>query len=136
MRNRKFYAIMALATVLLPAGVNADEQGLVMSIPHAISDDHIYKVTIEEINGAPQVPALNYRLAKGAHVIKVRIMLNVEWFPKLSGASKSVKEKEIELNIESGTSYQIGARLDVDAPIESQLDGSYWEPILYRKIIE
>ena len=67
---------MALATVLLSTGVSADEQGMVMSIPHAISDDHIYKVTIEEINGAPQEPALNYRLAKGAHVIKVRIMLN------------------------------------------------------------
>jgi hypothetical protein len=127
---------MALVMVFLNAGVNADMQGLVMSIPHAISDDNIYKVIIEEIDGVPQDPALNYRLAKGAHVIRVSIMLDVEWSPKLPGASEFVKEKEIELNIESGTSYQIGARFNVDAPIESQLDGSFWEPIIYREIID
>jgi hypothetical protein len=133
MRKRMSYAIAGLVTVLLHAVVYADGQNLVMSIPHAISNDHIYKVTIDEIDGMPQEAALNYPLPTGEHVIKVSIMLNLEWTPKLEGASATAQRKEIVLNIDPGTIYRIGAQLDIDAPIESQLDGSYWEPIVYRE---
>jgi hypothetical protein len=133
MRKRMSYAIAGLVTVLLYAVVYADGQSLVMSIPHAISNDHIYKVTIDEIDGMPQEAALNYPLPTGEHVIKVSIMLNLEWTPKLEGASATAQQKEIVLNIDPGTIYRIGAQLDIDAPIESQLDGSYWEPIVYRE---
>jgi hypothetical protein len=133
MRKRMSYAIAGLVTVLLYAVVYADGQSLVMSIPHAISNDHIYKVTIDEIDGMPQEAALNYPLPTGEHVIKVSIMLNLEWTPKLEGASATAQQKDIVLNIDPGTIYRIGAQLDIDAPIESQLDGSYWEPIVYRE---
>ena len=127
------YVIAGLVTVFLHAVVYADGQSLVMSIPHAISNDHIYKVTIDEIDGVPQVAALNYPLSTGEHVIKVSIMLNIEWTPKLEGASATAQQKEIVLNVDAGTNYRIGAQLDIDAPIESQLDGSYWEPIVYSE---
>jgi hypothetical protein len=133
MRKRMSYAIAGLVTVLLHAVVYADGQNLVMSIPHAISNDHIYKVTIDEIDGVAQQAALNYPLSTGEHVIKVSIMLNLEWTPKLEGASATAQQKEIVLNVDAGTSYRIGAQLDIDAPIESQLDGSYWEPIVYSE---
>jgi hypothetical protein len=133
MRKRISYAIAGLAAVLLQTAVIADGQSLVMSIPHAISNDHIYKVTIDEIDGVPQEAALNYPLSAGEHVIKVSIMLNLEWTPKLEGASPTVHEKKIVLDVEADTKYQIGARLDIDAPIESQLDGSYWEPVLFSQ---
>ena len=103
------------------------------SIPHAISSESIYKVEIFEIDGVTTGSARNYPLAPGQHTIRVRIMLNVEWTPKLPGASDSIREKEIVLDIEPGMKYLIGARLNIDAPIESQLDGSYWESILYDK---
>ena len=118
--------------MLIHTGMSADGQSLVMSIPHAISNDHIYKVTIDEIDGMPQEAALNYPLSTGEHVIKVSIMLNLEWTPKLEGASATAHQKEIVLNVGAGTRYRISAQLDIDAPIESQLDGSYWEPIVYR----
>jgi len=136
MRKRMSYAIAGLVTVLLQAAVIADGQSLVMSIPHAISSDHIYKITIDEIDGMPQQTALNYPLSTGEHVIKVSIMLNLEWTPKLEGASPTAQQKEIVLNIDAGTRYRIGAQLDIDAPIESQLDGSYWEPIVYSETME
>ena len=132
MRNWISYAIAGLVTVLIHTGMSADGQSLVMSIPHAISNDHIYKVTIDEIDGMPQEAALNYPLSTGEHVIKVSIMLNLEWTPKLEGASATAHQKEIVLNVGAGTRYRISAQLDIDAPIESQLDGSYWEPIVYR----
>jgi len=133
MRKRNSYAIVGLVIALLQAAVSADGQSLVMSIPHAISNDHLYKVTIDKIDGVPQEAALNYPLSTGEHVIKVSIMLNLEWTPKLEGASPTAHEKEIVLDVEAGTKYQIGAQLDIDAPIESQLDGSYWEPVLFSQ---
>jgi hypothetical protein len=132
MRKWISYVIAGLVTVFLHAVVYADGQSLVMSIPHAISNDHIYKVTIDEIDGVPQQAALNYPLSTGEHVIKVSIMLNLEWTPKLEGASATAQQKEIVLNVGAGTRYRISAQLDIDAPIESQLDGSYWQPIVYR----
>ena len=132
MRKWISYVIAGLVTVFLHAVVHADGQSLVMSIPHAISNDHIYKVRIDEIDGVPQQAALNYPLSTGEHVIKVSIMLNLEWTPKLEGASATAHQKEIVLNVGAGTRYRISAQLDIDAPIESQLDGSYWEPIVYR----
>jgi len=133
MRKWISYVIAGLVTVFLYAVVYADGQSLVMSIPHAISNDHIYKVTIDEIDGVPQETALNYPLSTGEQAIKVSIMLNIEWTPKLEGASATAQQKEIVLNVDAGTNYRIGAQLDIDAPIESQLDGSYWEPIVYSE---
>jgi hypothetical protein len=133
MRKWILYVIASLVTVFLHNVVYADGQSLVMSIPHAISNDHIYKVTIDEIDGVPQQAALNYPLSTGEHVIKVSIMLNLEWTPKLEGASATAHQKEIVLNVGAGTRYRIGAQLDIDAPIESQLDGSYWEAFVYSE---
>jgi hypothetical protein len=136
MRKRIILALAGLATVLLNHGAQADGQSLVMSIPHAISKDHIYKVTIDEIDGMPQNAALNYPLTSGEHVIKVGLMLKLDWTPTLEGASATANQKEIVLEVEANTKYQIGAQLDIDAPIESQLDGSYWEPIVYSQAKE
>jgi len=133
MKNRIFCGILGLLMALLNFDLLADMQAQVMSIPHAISAENIYKVTIVEIDGGAVEPARNYLLATGERTIKVRIMLKVEWSPILPGATDSVREKEIVLKLEAKTSYQIGAKLDINAAIESQLDGSYWEPILYRK---
>ena len=42
----------------------------------------------------------------------------------------SAKAKEL-IDFDRDTVYRIGARGDVDAPITSQLNGSYWEPFVY-----
>jgi hypothetical protein len=128
-----FCLLVGMAMALPNCVAQAEDTGRVMSVPYAVSKENIYKVTIVEIDGVAPEAAMNYHLPSGEHVIKVSLMLKVEWTPKLAEPSKSVYEKEIVLNIDSGTGYQIGARLDVDAPVESQLDGSFWEPIVYRK---
>lgn len=136
MRKRILYAIAVLSVIFLGDGVGAGQQSVVMSIPHAISSEHLYKVTIDEIDGVPQKAALNYPLPEGKHRLKVSIMLDLEWTPKLEGASEAAQQKEIVLDVEADTSYRIGAQLDIDAPIESQLDGSYWVPVIYSETEE
>ena len=133
MNSRICCGIIAFFLTFLSVGSFAEGESIVASIPHAISSENLYKVEIFEIDGVTTGSARNYPLAPGQHTIRVRIMLNVEWTPKLPGASDSVREKEIVLDIEPGTKYQIAAKLDIDAPIESQLDGSYWEPVVYDK---
>ena len=103
-----------------------------MSLPYAISEENIYKLIIEKIDGQVQLPATRYRVSTGSHVLTVSLMLDVHWTPKLTGAQEATPTKRFYVTIEDGTTYQLGGQVDVDAPIDSQLDGSFWEPILYK----
>jgi len=110
----------------------AAEAGYVMSLPYAISEENIYKVIIEKIDGQDQLPATRYRVSTGSHVLTVSLMLDVHWTPKLTGAQETTPTKRFNVTIEDGMTYQLGGQVNVDAPIDSQLDGSFWEPILYK----
>ena len=122
---------MCLAVSFYCTSVFGAEAGYVMSLPYAISKENIYKVIIEKIDGQDQLPATRYRISTGSHVLTVSLMLDVYWTPKLTGAQESTHTKRFNVTIEDGTTYQLGAKVDVDAPLESQLDGSFWEPILW-----
>ena len=103
-----------------------------MSLPYAISEENIYKVRIEKIDGLDQKPAYRYPLSTGRHVVTVNLMLDVFWTPNLTGAQEITHVKRFDVTIEDGTTYQVAAKVDIDAPLESQLDGSFWEPIIYK----
>jgi len=106
--------------------------GWILSIPHAISGEQVYKVRIVEIDGETQQELLRYPVSPGKHEIKVRMMLQVEWEPDLAEAPRGPGVKELTLEVAAGRTYQLAARFHPDAPIEAQLDLSYWEPFVYR----
>ena len=122
----------SLAALLYYTPVIAADSGYVMSLPYAISEENIYKVRIKKIDGQDQQPATRYRVSTGTHVLTVNLMLDIYWTPNLTGSQEKTHTKRIGLTIEDGTTYQVGARVNIDAPIESQLDGSFWAPILYK----
>jgi len=124
--------LSCLAAFLCCTSVFAAGNGYVMSLPYAISEENIYKVRIEKIDGQVQQAATRYRVSTGSHTLTVNLMLDVYWTPNLTGSQKTTHTKIFDVTIEDGTTYQVGAKVDVDAPIESQLDGSFWEPILYK----
>ena len=124
--------LICLAVFLYCSSVFAADGGYVMSLPSAISEDNIYKVRIVKIDGKDQKPATRYPVAIGQHTVTVKLMLNVYWTPNLTGSQETTHTKTFDLTIVDGTTYQIAAQVDVDAPLESQLDGSFWKPILYR----
>ena len=121
-----------LAAFVCCTSVFAAESGYVMSMPYAISEENIYKVRIEKIDGQDQQAATRYRVSTGSHALTVSLMLDVYWTPNLTGSQPSTHTQTFNVNIEDDTTYQVGAKVDVGAPIESQLDGSFWEPILYK----
>ena len=122
----------SLAALLYCTPVYAADSAYVMSLPYAISEENIYKVRIIKIDGQDHQPATRYRVNTGRHVLTVTLMLDVYWTPNLTGSQEKTHTKRFDLTIEDGTTYQVGARVNINAPIESQLDGSFWEPILYK----
>ena len=110
----------------------AAERAYVMSIPYALSDNGIYKVGIVEIDGEVPRHSIKHPVNRGEHTVTVGLVLEVKWTPNLTGPQEKTFLKKIDLTIEDDMNYEIGAEVNVDAPLESQLDGSFWEPILYR----
>jgi hypothetical protein len=131
MRNLVFVLILLLQGVFSEPSPAAD-WAWVLSVPHALSGENVYKVRILEIDGEPQKELIRYAVPGGSHTIKVRLLLQVRWDPEFAEAPPGPGVKNLELELEPGRSYFLAARVDPDAPVESQLDQSYWEPFVYR----
>jgi hypothetical protein len=130
----KNWLAMLLIVGMQPLAVPlaAADTAWILSIPHAVSDEGVYKVQILEIDGAKQNDLIRYPATPGRHVVRLRMLLQVEWDPDLAEAPRGTGWKELEVVVEPGKSYQLAARINLDAPIEAQLDQSYWEPFVYQ----
>jgi hypothetical protein len=103
-----------------------------MSIPYALSAEHVYKVRIERIDGMKVTNALRYPLSVGEHTVTLSPLLDVEWSPDLvENPGENPQSKDLILTIKQGKTYQLAVKIDVEASIESQLDQSYWSPYVY-----
>jgi hypothetical protein len=131
MRILAFILALLVQTVAVGA-VRAADWAWIMSVPHALSGENVYKVRILEIDGEPQKELIRYAVPGGKHTIKVSMLLQVQWEPQFAEAPPGPGVKALELDLEPGRSYLLAARVDSDAPVESQLDQSYWEPFVYR----
>jgi len=131
MRNLVFILILLLQGAFVEPARAAD-WAWVLSVPHAVSGENVYKVRILEIDGEPQKELIRYAVPGGRHTIKVRMLLQVRWDPEFAEAPPGPGVKNLELELVPGRSYFLAARVDPRAPVESQLDQSYWEPFVYR----
>lgn len=112
------------------ASIGAQDIGRVMSVPTASSADGIYKVRIESINGRAVADELWYMLTPGEHLIGVSLMLDIQWTPETPADAVRPRIHELLLAVEGGKTYQLAARVDVNAPPESVTDGSFWQPFV------
>ena len=125
--------VIAFVPLLLLTPVRAADWAWVMSVPYALSGEQVYKVRLLEIDGVPQKELIRYAVKGGRRTFTVQMMLVVEWEPDLSESGRELPVKQITLDIENGKTYRLAARVDIDAPVEAQLDQSYWEPFVYRE---
>ena len=130
----KHSVIKLFFVLLLPLSlpVQSAGQSWLMSIPYAVSSEHIYKVVIESIDGQPIKSAIRYPLTVGEHTIMVSLQLDVEWSPDLVETPGQFHHKQLKVSAQGGKTYQVAGHLDITAPAESQLDGSFWKPIIYQ----
>jgi len=131
MKYRLFPLLVVLLTFWAAPAMAADP-AWVVSIPHAVSSDHIYKVEILEIDGQAPADAIRYAVPPGRRTVKVSMLLRVDWDPEFAEAPRGPGAKDLTLELESGRTYMLAARFDADAPLEAQLDRSYWQPFVYR----
>ena len=124
----KVFFVLLLLSPALPAA----DQSKLMSIQYAVSTEHIYKVVIESIDGRAQESTVSYPLSVGEHTITVSLQLDVEWSPDLIETPGQIHQKQLKISAEAGKTYQVAGYLDITAAAESQLDGSFWKPIVYR----
>jgi len=130
---RKLALLLTVLALFLRANpLPGADWGWILSVPHAHSGEQLYKVRILAIDGAAQKELLRYAVAPGRHTVRVQMMLDVQWEPDFADAPRGPGWKELELEVAAGRTYQIAARFNADAPIEAQMDQSYWEPFVYR----
>ena len=127
----RLLAMPLLWVLAFTPAVVAEEKAWVMSIPHALSGQQIYKVRVLAIDGEAQSEVFQYAIAPGMRRVTVELMLDVEWEPDLLEGRRPPAVKDFELEVEAGKSYQLAAQVDVEAPVESQLDQSFWEVFVY-----
>lgn len=124
-------SLLAFAPSAFSPHAFAGKPAWLMSIPHAISGQQIYKVRILAIDGEAQSELFQYGIEPGQRRVTVELMLDVEWEPDLLEGRRPPAVKDFLLEAEGGRSYQLAARVDLEAPAESQLDQSYWEVFVY-----
>ena len=130
--KRAILLMLALVAAGASGSLQAEAQAWVMSIPHALSSQNIYKVQLLSIDGEIRPNTIQYPVDAGEHTIELELMLDIEWEPDLLEGERPPQIKRLELLAEAGKSYWLAARVDVDAPAESQLDQSWWELFVYR----
>ena len=124
--------LLLVGSQLLAVPATAADPAWILSIPHAISGEGVYKVRILEIDGTKQDDLIRYAVAPGRRLVRLRMLLQVEWDPDLAEAPRGPGWKELHVAVEPGKRYQLAARVKLDAPIEAQLDQSYWEPFVFK----
>ena len=130
MRIRYLSILLGTIGCLLAAAAPAADWAWLMSIPHARSGEALYKVRIVDIDGVAQQELLRYAVAGGSHTVTVELMLDLEWEPDLSTGPRPPPVKQLRIDAAPGKSYFLAGQVDLDAPIEAQLDQSWWEPVV------
>ena len=133
--NRLFTRTLLASALGLAAWcgpVTAAEHGWITSVPAPVLQDNIFPVNIQRINGRQPIDAAQYRVDTGEITVRVSVVMNPTLTPKLRIANDEISTKEFKMTVESGTTYQIGGRIDPNASNEAQRDGSFWEPVIYK----
>jgi hypothetical protein len=123
--------IFSCLAVLALQNAMADDRAWVQSLPYAISEDRLYKVRIERIDGHDVAPATHYELVPGTHEIEVSLMLHIAWASDAGEQQGKQATRLIRLEAMPGMQYQLAARVDTSASEEAVERGAYWQAIVY-----
>ena len=127
--------MIALTILLVWASpLFAGEDGWITSVMKAMPEDQVYRVNIQRIDGKQPIDQREYRLDAGEHTIRVSLVIVTQWAPKLAQITNNqIYSKEMTFTVAPGTTYFLGGKADPDASDEAQRDGSFWNPVIYRK---
>lgn len=127
-------AFIAFSLIMAVSGwAYASDDGWITTVMKAYPEDQVYKLNIQRIDGKQPMDARQYRVDPGQHTVRVSLVLDYKWAPKLARiTSREIYSKEITFNVEAGKKYFLGGKVDPDASDEAQKDGSFWDPVIHE----
>lgn len=126
---RRFALVPVLAMIFSTAALAA-EHGFITGLLHAEPRDNLFPVSIEQINGKDAEFGPEYPAHVGTNKVLISLVFNAEWGEGMSQTQDNVYSKVIEVEVEKGKTYYIGAKVDTNASEAAQEDGSFWTPVI------
>jgi hypothetical protein len=124
--------ILTLALITASAVLAADH-GWVMGMEHPNHEDNVYTVNISWVDGHNTGFGVEKQVKAGEHEITVNLVMEPAWTPHLDVARNNTYSQTFKLQVEAGTVYVIGAKVDPEASADAQRDGSFWYPVIVDK---
>jgi hypothetical protein len=125
---------LALALTQPVSGDSPRETAFIRSLPYAVSEEQVYKVRIERINGDAVAAALSYSVPAGRTDVEVSMLLHIEWQLPEGVQAGTPESGTLVVETEPGLMYELAARVDTGADEEAVANGQFWSPIVYRVI--
>lgn len=134
MMKQKWFTV-AMSSILLafPCLLLAGEHGYIESVPNAIVEEQVYRVNVQRVNGKNPMTSHRYTVDAGEAEIRVSLILEAQWAPKLKRIQSDIFSQEFKLNVEAGTTYVIGGKVNPDASEEEQDAGTFWKVIVHSQ---
>lgn len=127
------FAMLVLLTTASQSVWARKNEGHIQSIAKVNTEEQIYRVNIQRINGRQPPTHQSYAVDPGQATIRVSLILEAQWAPKLKRIQNDIFSQEFKMNIEPGATYLIGGKVNPDASHEEQDAGTFWHPTVIKE---
>ncbi len=124
-------ALVPVLAMVFATTALASDHGYITGILDADPNESIFPVNIETVNGK-NTNAPNVDAPAGTNEVVVSLVYNSSWGHGMAGTQGMTYTKTIEVEVEEGKTYYLGAKVDTGASVEAQQDGSFWEPVITK----
>ena len=130
---KKFVSVSVLITVLVFSGLAiAKDHGFINGLWKDVPKEGVFRVNIEKIDGRDARSGANKEVKVGSHDVKVSLVFDPKWGTGMNMTENDIYYQNINVDVEAGKTYTLGAKVNTHATSEQQKDGSFWEPIIYQ----
>ena len=132
----KLKLMILFSAIILSACASTGDgkgHGYVTSIPQVVQQDSMFRVNIQRVNGKQPIDSRQYQVPAGEATVRVSLILDRNFAPQLVAAVDKIFTQELAFDVTAGVTYQVGAKVDLNASSEDQMSGNFWEPVIYKE---
>ena len=132
----KLKLMILFSAIILSACASTGDgkgHGYVTSIPQVVQQDSMFRVNIQRVNGKQPIDSRQYQVPAGEATVRVSLILDRNFAPQLVAAVDKIFTQELTFDVTAGVTYQVGAKVDLNASSEDQMSGNFWEPVIYKE---
>ena len=129
---KKLAIIGAFLACLAVGPLMGADHGYVTGIADQDPANGLFRVSIEKINGKTAPTRPNHEIPAGKNTVTVSLMYNPAMGTHLKNVRDEYYEAQFELEVEPGKTYELGAKVDLEASDQAQADGTFWSPVVVK----